>query len=97
MGRLVVVKGDPVNGKDTHNVTGTDPNPTPPPANESFGGLGIGQLPMTSFESSVSNPPFMLTVPRASVPTIFVAPMTAPEPISIEFPRQLPLEMVTTP
>jgi hypothetical protein len=33
MGKLIVVKGDPVSGTDTHNVLGqaTNPNPPPPP------------------------------------------------------------------
>jgi len=31
MGKLVVVKGDPVRGTDTHNVSGQATNPAPPP------------------------------------------------------------------
>ena len=31
MGKLVVVKGDPVSGTDQHNVSGQATNPSPPP------------------------------------------------------------------
>jgi uncharacterized Zn-binding protein involved in type VI secretion len=42
MAKLVVVKGDPVQGTDKHNVSGTGPNPAPPPAPTPVNYAGIG-------------------------------------------------------
>jgi len=39
MGKLVVVKGDPVSGTDTHNVTGTATNPAAPPPTVPYTGV----------------------------------------------------------
>ena len=39
MGRLVVVKGDPVSGTDKHNVSGQATNPSPPPPTVSYTGV----------------------------------------------------------
>lgn len=40
MGKLVVVKGDPVSGTDTHNVLGVATNPSPPPPTVPYTGVG---------------------------------------------------------
>jgi len=40
MGKLVVVKGDPVSGTDKHNVSGQATNPTPPPPTVPYTGVG---------------------------------------------------------
>ena len=41
MGRLVIVKGDPVEGTDKHNVSGLGPHKTsPPPATAPYKGVG---------------------------------------------------------
>jgi len=40
MGKLVVVKGDPVSGTDTHNVTGSATIPGPPPSTVTYTGTG---------------------------------------------------------
>jgi uncharacterized Zn-binding protein involved in type VI secretion len=40
MGKLVVVSGDAVKGKDTHNVSGIGPNPGAPPPTATFVGTG---------------------------------------------------------
>src|SRR3954469_9435613 len=40
MGKLVVVKGDPVQGTDTHNVSGQATNPSPPPPTIPYTGGG---------------------------------------------------------
>src|SRR6266404_5343113 len=59
--------------------------PTPP----------VGQLPRTRFENNVADPPSKLSVPCASIGgTVFVEKY---RPNSIEFPIQLPFEMVMTP
>lgn len=39
MGRLVVVKGDPVSGTDTHNITGQATNPSAPPPTVPYTGV----------------------------------------------------------
>jgi hypothetical protein len=46
MGKLVVVKGDPVSGTDTHNVTGQATNPSPPPPTVPYppGPKGVGDF-----------------------------------------------------
>jgi hypothetical protein len=38
MGKLVVVKGDPVSGTDTHNASGQATNPSPPPPTVAYTG-----------------------------------------------------------
>jgi hypothetical protein len=40
MGKLVVVKGDPVQGTDKHNVAGQATNPSPPPPTIAYTGVG---------------------------------------------------------
>jgi hypothetical protein len=40
MAKLVVIKGDPVKGTDTHNVTGTGDNSAAPPPKAAFAGTG---------------------------------------------------------
>jgi hypothetical protein len=40
MGKLVVLRGDPVHGTDKHNVSGTGPNPAAPPPSASYAGIG---------------------------------------------------------
>jgi hypothetical protein len=40
MGKLVVVKGDPVSGTDTHNVSGNATNPSAPPPTVPYTGVG---------------------------------------------------------
>jgi len=40
MGKLVVVKGDPVSGTDTHNVSGQATNPNAPPPTVPYTGVG---------------------------------------------------------
>jgi hypothetical protein len=40
MGVLVVVKGDPVEGTDKHNVSGIGPNPAAPPPTLPYSGVG---------------------------------------------------------
>lgn len=40
MGKLVVVKGDPVSGTDTHNVSGSATNPAAPPPTVAYTGTG---------------------------------------------------------
>jgi hypothetical protein len=39
MGKLVVVKGDPVSGTDKHNVSGQATNPSPPPPTVPYTGV----------------------------------------------------------
>jgi uncharacterized Zn-binding protein involved in type VI secretion len=40
MGKLIVVKNDPVEGTDKHNVTGIGPNPAAPPPTATYKGIG---------------------------------------------------------
>jgi hypothetical protein len=40
MAKLVVVKGDPVQGTDKHNVSGMGPNPAAPPPTAAYAGIG---------------------------------------------------------
>jgi hypothetical protein len=40
MGKFVVVKGDPVSGTDTHNVSGQATNPSAPPPTVPYTGVG---------------------------------------------------------
>jgi hypothetical protein len=40
MGKLVIVKDDPVRGTDRHKVSGQGPNPAAPPPTASYTGIG---------------------------------------------------------
>ncbi|MGW2826957.1 hypothetical protein ACWC24_39190 [Streptomyces sp. NPDC001443] len=40
MGKLLVVKGDPVRGTDRHHVQGQGPNPAAPPPTAPYAGIG---------------------------------------------------------
>jgi len=44
MGTLVVVKGDPVQGADKHNVSGKGPNPAQPPTPPMLDYAGVGEF-----------------------------------------------------
>lgn len=44
MGKLVVVENDKVEGKDTHNVAGTGPNPAQPPVPPQVAFSGTGRF-----------------------------------------------------
>ena len=103
MGKLVVVKGDPVEGTDTHNVTGQATNPGAPPptvpytgvADFAYNGAMTGQL--SSFVS-VNGDPVALVDSRSTLNEGEAAPPAGPHsgPKGSNFVPAAPAPIPTT-